>query len=45
MKPVKNLGGSLLTEKMAVPQMGHLVSCVDTEGNLFGLWQEDTKAG
>jgi uncharacterized protein len=45
MKQVKNLGGSILSKKMAVPQMGYLVNCVDTEGNAFGLWEEDTKAG
>jgi predicted enzyme related to lactoylglutathione lyase len=45
MKQVKSLGGKILTEKMAVPRMGYLVNCVDTEGNAFGLWEEDTKAG
>jgi len=45
MKQVKSLGGKILTDKMAVPRMGYLVNCVDTEGNLFGLWEEDTKAG
>lgn len=44
MKKVKSLGGSLITEKMAVPGMGFLVNCVDTEGNMFGLWEEDKKA-
>jgi len=44
MKQVRSLGGSVLTEKMAVPRMGYLVNCVDTEGNLFGLWEEDTNA-
>jgi predicted enzyme related to lactoylglutathione lyase len=44
MKQVKSLGGRILTDKMAVPRMGYLVNCVDTEGNAFGLWEEDTKA-
>jgi uncharacterized protein len=44
MKQVKRLGGKILSEKMAVPQMGYLVNCIDTEGNLFGLWEEDTRA-
>jgi predicted enzyme related to lactoylglutathione lyase len=44
MKKVKSLGGSFLTEKMAVPGMGFLVNCMDTEGNLFGLWEEDANA-
>jgi len=43
-KKMKSLGGSTITEKMAVPGMGFLVTCVDTEGNLFGLWEEDPKA-
>jgi predicted enzyme related to lactoylglutathione lyase len=29
---------------MAVPQMGYLVNCIDTEGNPFGLWEENPKA-
>jgi len=45
MKQVKSLGGKILSEKMAVPRMGYLVNCIDTEGNLFGLWEEDTRAG
>ena len=43
-KEVKSLGGSIVSKKMAVPQMGYLVNCIDTEGNMFGLWEEDTKA-
>jgi len=41
MNQVKTLGGKVLTEKMVVPGMGFLVNCMDTEGNMFGLWQED----
>jgi predicted enzyme related to lactoylglutathione lyase len=41
---VKNLGGKMLTDKMAVPAMGYLANCVDTEGNTFGLWEEDSAA-
>jgi len=44
MEKVKSLGGRLITEKMAVPGMGFLVNCIDTEGNSFGLWQEDPGA-
>jgi len=43
-KKVKSLGGTTVTEKMAVPQMGYLVNCMDTEGNAFGLWEESKKA-
>ena len=41
MNKVKSLGGSVLMGKMAVPKMGYLANCVDTEGNFFGLWEED----
>ena len=44
MKKVKNLGGKVLTDKMAVHGMGYLANCIDTEGNVFGLWEEDAKA-
>lgn len=44
MKKVKSLGGKILTEKMAVPMMGYLANCIDTEGNVFGLWEENTEA-
>jgi predicted enzyme related to lactoylglutathione lyase len=41
---VKTLGGSILMGKMAVPTMGYLANCKDTEGNTFGLWEADTGA-
>ena len=43
-KQVKRLGGSILMDKMAVPKMGYLANCLDTEGNTFGLWEEDSEA-
>ncbi len=44
MKKVKDLGGKVLGEKMPIPQMGWMAVCLDTEGNMFGLFQEDTSA-
>jgi uncharacterized protein len=44
MKMVQSLGGSLITGKMAVPGMGYLANCIDTEGNFFGLWEENPEA-
>ncbi|MDD1678976.1 MAG: VOC family protein [Methanomicrobiales archaeon] len=44
MKKVKSLGGKIVSEKMAVPKMGYMVNCQDTEGNMFGLWQADMEA-
>jgi uncharacterized protein len=41
---VKSLGGRMLTDKMTVPSMGYLANCVDTEGNTFGLWEENSEA-
>jgi uncharacterized protein len=44
MKMVESLGGKRITGKMAVPGMGYLANCTDTEGNTFGLWEEDNGA-
>lgn len=41
---VERLGGKVLMPKMAVPNMGYFAVCMDTEGNVFGLWEEDPKA-
>jgi uncharacterized protein len=37
-------GGKQLQPKMTVPGMGYLANFLDTEGNMFGLWQPDAKA-
>jgi len=44
MGQVKNLGGKIISPKMPVPGMGYLVNCIDTEGNVFGLWEENAGA-
>jgi len=44
MKQVTKLGGKLVSPKMPVPGMGWLVNCMDTEGNAFGLWEENPGA-
>jgi predicted enzyme related to lactoylglutathione lyase len=44
MKDVARLGGRLISPKMAVPGMGYLANCMDTEGNAFGLWEENAGA-
>ena len=38
---VEALGGKLVQPKTAVPGWGFLAACLDTEGNMFGLWQDD----
>lgn len=44
MNQVVKLGGKLISPKMPVPGMGYLVNCTDTEGNAFGLWEENAGA-
>ena len=41
---VEKLGGKILVPKMAVPKMGFFALCTDTEGNVFGLWEDDPQA-
>lgn len=41
---VEKLGGKILVQKNAVPGMGYFVICMDTENNVFGLWESDYKA-
>ena len=41
---VKKAGGKLIKPKTAVPTVGYLAYLEDTEGNLFGVWQEDKNA-
>jgi uncharacterized protein len=40
---VQELGGEA-DEAMPVPNMGWFARCKDTEGNPFGLWQNDPSA-
>ena len=44
MAKVVKAGGKVTSPKMPVPGFGYLVTCTDTEGNAFGLWQEDRGA-
>lgn len=44
-KKVEASGGKVVQPKMTVPGWGYLAICIDTEGNTFGLWQEDKHAG
>jgi predicted enzyme related to lactoylglutathione lyase len=41
MNSVKKYGGKMITPKLEVPGYGWLATCLDTEGNVFGLWQSD----
>jgi predicted enzyme related to lactoylglutathione lyase len=42
MDKIKQAGGTLMTEKMPIPTMGWSAHFRDTEGNMVGLFQEDT---
>ncbi|MCE5298726.1 MAG: VOC family protein [Methanoregulaceae archaeon] len=38
---VETLGGRILNPKMALPTVGILVTIIDSEGNLIGLWEKE----
>jgi predicted enzyme related to lactoylglutathione lyase len=39
---VADCGGTVVVPKMAIPGVGYVAYCQDTEGNLFGLFQSDS---
>ena len=41
---VTKSGGKVVAPKMAIPGMGYVAYCQDTEGNTFGIFQMDEKA-
>jgi predicted enzyme related to lactoylglutathione lyase len=41
---VEALGGKIMMPKTAVPQTGYFVVCLDTENNMFALWEKDEQA-
>lgn len=42
---VAQSGGKVVVPKMPIPGVGYLAYCLDTEGNLFGIFQDDKSAG
>ena len=44
LKKVASGGGKLISPKQAVPGVGWFANCTDTEGNVFGLMQNDPNA-
>jgi uncharacterized protein len=44
MAKVVKLGGAICKPKTAVPGMGYLAICKDTEDNTFALWEINMKA-
>ncbi len=43
-KKALDAGGSIALPKMGMPGVGWLAYCKDTEGNIFGLMQNDPNA-
>ena len=41
---ITDLGGTVLMPKSAVPGMGYFAMCMDPEGNVFGIWEENEEA-
>lgn len=41
---ISEAGGRVLVPKTAIPGVGWFAMCLDTEGNKFGLMEEDTNA-
>lgn len=44
-RKIESAGGKVAVPKMAIPGIGWLAYCTDTEGNTFGIMQNDPKAG
>ncbi len=41
---ITEAGGKIVAPKQSIPGVGYFASCQDTEGNTFGIMQEDTSA-
>ena len=41
---VEGAGGQVVVPRMAIPRVGYLIYCQDTEGNVFGLFETDETA-
>ncbi len=44
MAKVTEKGGKVITPRMTIPGVGYFAYCKDTEGNTFGIMQEDSSA-
>ena len=43
-KAIEEAGGKIVVPKVSVPNVGRLIYCTDTEGNIFGIIQNDPAA-
>lgn len=41
---IQEAGGDAITGKMPIPGVGYMAYCRDTEGNPFGVYEEDPSA-
>ena len=41
---IEKKGGKIVVPKMAIPGVGYLAYCMDTEGNTFGILEADQAA-
>ncbi|MFA7153446.1 MAG: VOC family protein [Methanoregulaceae archaeon] len=44
LQKVEKLGGKILSPKMSLDTVGNLVTVIDSEGNLIGLWEREKHA-
>jgi len=44
LKKIIQAGGKVVQPKTAIPGIGYYANCHDTEGNIFGIMQEDPNA-
>jgi predicted enzyme related to lactoylglutathione lyase len=44
LRKVEASGGKVRQGKTAIPSMGYFATCEDTEGNVFGIFTEDSSA-
>ena len=40
-KKTEELGGKIIMPKTKIPGYGYLAICLDTENNVFGLWESE----
>jgi hypothetical protein len=43
-KKIEKAGGKVVQQKVAIPGVGYFAYCADTEGNVFGILQQDPSA-
>ncbi|MDE1876612.1 MAG: VOC family protein [Thaumarchaeota archaeon] len=43
-RKIQSSGGQVLIPKMPIPSVGYFATCMDTEGNIFGIIQLDQSA-